>query len=145
MNLEKNKEMIRKLHEIWNTGNLEMVEEIFAPDFVAHFPQSSELPERRGMDGVRRGILRIRAAFPDWYEEIKDLIAEGDRVVSRYTSRGTHRGEFWGIPPTGRRISVEEISIFRIAKGKVAEQWCSIDELGRLQQLGVISTFCQEK
>src|SRR5438093_763835 len=96
----------------------------------------SELPERHGLDGVAQSIVRIRAAFPDWHEAVDDLVEEGDRVVSRYTSRGTHRGPFWGIPPTGRTITVAEISIFRIASGRVAEQWCLVDELARMEQLG---------
>lgn len=132
------KALVRRLHEIWNTGTLSMLEDVYAADFVAHFPPSSELPERRGLDGVRRGIARIRTAFPDWREEVEDLVEEGDRVVSRYTSTGTHRGPFWGVPPTGRRISVAEISIFRVAGGKVAEQWCLVDELARMQQLGAV-------
>jgi predicted ester cyclase len=135
---QDHKRLILRLHDVWNTGNLDDVETVYAPDFVAHFPPSSEFPERRGLDWVRRGILRIREAFPDWHEEVADLIAEGDRVVSRYISRGTHQGTFWQIPPTGRRVEVGEISIFRVAGGKVLEQWCSIDELGRLQQLGAI-------
>lgn len=132
------KALVRRLHDIWNTGDLAAIEEVYAPDFVAHFPPSSELAERRGLDGVRRGITRIRAAFPDWFEQVEDLVEERDRVVSRYTSRGTHRGPFWGLPPTGRPVTVPEISIFRIAKGRIAEQWCLLDELGRMEQLGAI-------
>lgn len=130
------KALVRRLHEIWNTGDLSALEDVYAAEFVAHFPPSSELPERRGLDGVRRGVARIRSAFPDWHERVEDLVEEGDRVVSRYTSTGTHRGPFWGIPPTGHRISVAEISIFRVAGGRIAEQWCLVDELARMQQLG---------
>jgi steroid delta-isomerase-like uncharacterized protein len=130
------KALVRRLHEIWNTGDAAAIEEVYAADFVAHFPPSTELPERRGLESVRQGITRIRTAFPDWHEEITDLIEEGDKVVSRFTSRGTHRGTFWGVPPTGRRVTVEEISIFRIARGRVVEQWCLVDELARMQQIG---------
>jgi ketosteroid isomerase-like protein len=86
------KALILELHEVWNTGNLESLDRVYSPDFVAHFPPTSELPERLGLDGVRQGIRRIRSAFPDWHEEVHELIEEGDRVVSRYTSRGTQRG-----------------------------------------------------
>jgi steroid delta-isomerase-like uncharacterized protein len=133
-----NRALVRRLHDLWNTGDLEAIGEVYSPDFVAHFPPSSELPERRGLDGIRRGITRIRSAFPDWCEHVHELLAEGAHVASRYTSRGTHRGVFGGIPPTGRTITVPEISIFRISGGKVVEQWCMVDELARLQQLGAL-------
>jgi steroid delta-isomerase-like uncharacterized protein len=128
--------LIRRLHELWTAGDLDAVEEVYAPDFVGHFAPSSHLPERLGQAGAREGIRRIKAAFPDWSEDVEEMIAEGNRVVTRYTSRGTHRGEFKGIAPTGRSIAVREISIYRVAKGKVVEQWCLLDELDRLQQLG---------
>ena len=86
--------------------------------------------------GAASGDTAIKAAFPDWSEDVEEMITEGNRVVTRYTSRGTHRGEFKGIAPTGRSIAVREISIYRVAKGKVVEQWCLLDELDRLQQLG---------
>jgi steroid delta-isomerase-like uncharacterized protein len=128
--------VIRRLHELWTAGDLDAVEEVYAPDFVGHFPSSSHLPERLGHAGVREGIRRIKLAFPDWREDVDEMVAEGRRVVTRYTSRGTHHGEFRGIAPTGRSIAVREISIYRVVKGKVVEQWCLLDELDRLQQLG---------
>jgi steroid delta-isomerase-like uncharacterized protein len=128
--------LVKRLHELWNTGEIERIGEVYAADFVAHFPPSSEHPRREGLAGVRMGITRVRTAFPDWFEHVEDLIHAGDKVVTRYTSTGTHRGPFWGIAPTGRAVSVAEISIYRIANGRVAEQWCLVDELARLQQLG---------
>jgi steroid delta-isomerase-like uncharacterized protein len=130
-------ELARALHDIWNTGDLDRIEAVYASDFVAHWPASSEVPERRGLDGVRFGVQRIRTAFPDWHERIEDVFASGDRVASRYVSTGTHRGAFWGLEPSGRRIEIQEMSIYRVADGRIAEQWCLFDELGRLQQLGV--------
>jgi len=130
------KALIRRLHELWTSGELTALEEVYATDFVGHFPSSSHLPERRGIDGVRESIRSIKAAFPDWREDIEDILAEGSRVVTRYTSRGTHRGVFRGIAATGRAVTVPEISIYRLTEGRVAEQWCLVDELGRLQQLG---------
>jgi steroid delta-isomerase-like uncharacterized protein len=129
--------LVQLLHQLWNRGDLDLVERIYAPDFVAHWPGSSEMPERRGHDGVRFGLNRIRTAFPDWHEEVLDIFGAGDRVVTRYRSTGTHLGPFWDIPPSGRRIVIDEISIYRCADGRVAEQWCLCDELARLQQLGV--------
>ena len=136
--LEKNKDVVRRLHELWNTGDLARIPEVFHPDFAGHWPRSSRKPERRGLDEVRAGLMNTRRAFPDWYENVVDMVAEGDRVVTRYVSTGTHRGEFWGIAPTGIRITVHEMSIYRIAEEKVIEQWCCIDELERLIQLAVV-------
>lgn len=124
--------VVRRLHEIWNTGEVTAVDEVYAEDFVGHFPQG----ERRGREGARNGIDRIRAAFPDWHEAVEQMVAEGNTVVTRYTSTGTHRGDFGGIAPTGRPITMPEISVYRVARGKVAEQWCVFDQLGHLQQLG---------
>ena len=135
--------IVRRLHEAWNTGDLAAVDEIYADDFVGHFPPSSHLPDRRGREGAREGIRRAKTAFPDWHEHVEAMVTEGSLVATRYTSTGTHLGDFRGLPgilPTGRTISVPEISIYRVAGGKVAEQWCLLDELGRLQQLGATVT-----
>jgi steroid delta-isomerase-like uncharacterized protein len=128
--------LVHRLHDIWNTGNLDLIDSVYAKTFVAHWPTSSEVPERHGSDGIRFGVKRIRRAFPDWHEEVLDVFGSGDRVASRYLSTGTHGGTFWGIEATGRRIEIQEISIFRVKGGRVVEQWCMFDELARLQQLG---------
>jgi steroid delta-isomerase-like uncharacterized protein len=130
-------DLVKALHRIWNTGDLASIERVYARDFLAHWPPSSEVPERRGSEGIRFGVERIRTAFPDWHEEVLDVFGAGDRVASRYVSSGTHKGTFWGIEPTGRRIEIQEMSIFRIADGRIAEQWCMFDDLARLRQLRV--------
>ena len=132
-----NIDLVKALHRIWNTGDLALIDSVYAHDFLAHWPASSEVPERRGIEGIRFGVGRIRTAFPDWHEQVLDVFGAGDRVASRYVSTGTHKGTFWRIEPTGRRIEIQEISIFRIADGRIAEQWCMFDDLARLQQLGV--------
>jgi steroid delta-isomerase-like uncharacterized protein len=132
-----NIELVKALHRIWNTGDLALIDSVYADDFLAHWPPGSEVPERRGIEGIRFSVGRIRTAFPDWHERVLDVFGSGDRVASRYVSTGTHKGTFWGIEPTGRRIEIQEISIFRIADHRIAEQWCMCDELARLQQLGV--------
>ena len=129
------------LHDLWNTGDVSKIDEVYAEDFVAHWPPSSEVPTRRGRDGARFGVERIRRAFPDWHEDVLDAFASGDRVCTRYVSTGTHRGAYWNLEPTGRQIRVEEISIYRIEGGRVAEQWCMLDELARLRQLGVDDAY----
>src|SRR5436305_12518850 len=99
-------QLVTRLHEIWNTGDIDRIEEVYAGDFVAHFPPSSEFPRREGLAGVRMGIARVRTAFPDWFEHVEDILHAGDKVVTRYTSTGTHRGPFWGVPATGLPVSV---------------------------------------
>ncbi len=132
-----NIDLVHAVHGIWNTGNLELVKQVYAQDFVAHWPPSSEVPDRQGIDGVRFGVIRIRTAFPDWHEQVLDIFGSGDRVTTRYVSTGTHSGTFWGIPPSGRRIEIHEVSIYRCVGQRIAEQWCMCDELARLQQLEV--------
>jgi steroid delta-isomerase-like uncharacterized protein len=120
--------LVYRLHEIWNTGDVELIDGVHAENFVAHWPASSQVPERRGIDGVRLGVERIRRAFPDWHEKVLDAFGSGDQVASRYLSTGTHRGTFWGIEATGRRIEIQEISLFKVAEGRIVEQWCMFDE-----------------
>lgn len=76
--------LVHRLHDIWNTGNLVLIDSVYADDFVAHWPTSSEVPERRGVDGIRFSIERIRGAFPDWHEKVLDVFGSGDRIASRY-------------------------------------------------------------
>jgi predicted ester cyclase len=132
-----NSALVHRLHEIWNTGNLGLIDSVYAEDFVAHWPASSEIPERRGIAGVRFGVERIRRAFPDWHENVLDVFGSGDRVASRYLSTGTHCDTYWDIEATGRHIEIQEISLFRIREDRIVEQWCMFDELARLQQLNV--------
>lgn len=133
----RNIELAQALHDIWNTGDLARIEDVYHEDYVAHWPASSEIPERRGRDGVRLGVERIRTAFPDWKENIDDAFGSGDRVCVRYTSTGTHVAPFWGIAASGRCVRIQEMSIYRIADDRIVEQWCMFDELARLQQIGV--------
>jgi steroid delta-isomerase-like uncharacterized protein len=105
-----------------------------APDFVRHDPGR----ELHGTDQNRQFISSIRTAFPDLHYAVDDQIAEGDKVVVRYRFRGTHLGEFQGMPPTRKPVSYSGILIYRVADGKIAEQWTEIDLLGFLRQLGVL-------
>ncbi|WP_412546424.1 ester cyclase [Maricaulis sp. MIT060901] len=130
-------DIVYQLHALWNNGDLSRIAAIYHPDFLAHWPGSSETPQRSGFAGVEYGVERIRSAFPDWTETVLDTIEQYDRVVTRYVSTGTHEGPFWGIAPTGRKIRIEEMSIYRFQSGRIIEQWCLCDELARLRQLGV--------
>ena len=104
MSIEDNKAIVRlTAEEVWSKGNLAIVDEIYAPDFVCHFIVG---PEWKGPDGVKNNVQQHRTSFPDWNEQIEDIIAEGEKVVIRFTSRGTHKGEFEGIPPTGNQVNI---------------------------------------
>jgi steroid delta-isomerase-like uncharacterized protein len=134
---EENKAVVRRfLKEIFGGGNLELVDEIFALDYVLHDPSVPE--EVSGPESMKRYISMYRAAFPDTSFSVEDQIAEGDRVVTRWTGRGTHQGELMGIPPTGEQVTVAGIEADRVADGKIQETWVSYDALGMMQQLGVV-------
>jgi steroid delta-isomerase-like uncharacterized protein len=126
----------RAVEEVWNRGNYAIVDELVASDIVVHASMPGE--EIHGREGIKQFYATLRAAFPDIHFTIEDQIAEGDRVVTRWTARATHTGEYQGIPPTGKQFSLTGIDIDRIANGKVVECWPIADELGVLQQLGVI-------
>jgi len=132
---EANKALtLRYWEEVANKGNLDLIEEICAPDYVCHEVDQ----DIRGPEGVRQFIFMLRAAFPDLHVTVEDVIAEGDKIVQRWTGRGTHQGELMGIPPTGNRVSVVGITISRFKDGKVTEEWEVYDMMGMTQQLGVI-------
>ena len=124
MRPEENKRIVRRLHdEVWTRGKLETVDEVIAPDFVGHFPGGAW----NGVEEFKRRVLRIRSAFPDWSETEEDSLAEGDKVVSRWVSRGTHLGEFMGIAPQGREVEWRGITAFRLVEGRVIERWLYAD------------------
>jgi len=119
----------------WNQGKMELLDEFWAQNFVNHDPSN---PEVRDLEGFKQWVVMVRNAFPDLNVTIDDLIAEGDKVVTRWTFRGTHKGEFGKIPATGKQVSSTGITISRIADGKTVETWWSSDDLGLFQQLGLI-------
>ena len=130
---EANKALVvRFVEEFWSKGNLAAVDELMTPDAVIH------QPEVGGIAGLKAFNTTFRAAFPDWYSTPQELIAEGDRVAERWTGRGTHRGEFQGIPPTGKQVAVPGVVFYRIRNGKIVEFRGSFDLLSMLQQLGVV-------
>jgi steroid delta-isomerase-like uncharacterized protein len=134
---EENRAVVRRfLEEIFNEGNLDAADELFAPDYVLHDPAVPE--EVRGPEGIKRYVSMYRSAYPDTHITIEDQIAEGDKVVTRWTGQGTHEGELMGIPPSGNRVTVTGIHLDRISGGKIEETWVSYDALGMMQQLSVV-------
>jgi steroid delta-isomerase-like uncharacterized protein len=124
----------RIVEEAFNQGNLATIDELTAADFVNHDP--SDPTEAHGPEGAKAFITAYRTAFPDLHITIEDTIADGDQVVFRWTSRGTHRGDLMGLAPTGKQVEVTGISIDRYEGDKIAESWSNWDTLGLMRQLG---------
>ena len=120
--------LVERLHRLWNTGDLSDISEIYTPDFIGHFPRAG-IGDLKGQGHVRDTIERVRRAFTDWTETVEDIIIDGDKAVTRYISTGIHKEAFLNFPPTGERVRFNEISIFRIEDGRVAEQWCLVDRI----------------
>ena len=138
MSIEENKAIIRRwLEEGWTNGNLSVADELIDPGFIAHVAGGQAVPS--GPDGVKQIVAAWRTGFPDGHMVIDDLIGEADKVVIRMTWRGTHQGDFYGIAPTNRQVSVTSIGIDRVVNGKIVEGWGEVDMLGMYQQLGVIA------
>lgn len=133
---EENKAISRRFIEAFNAGDYDTITSIVADGYVSHDPASPE--EIRGAAALQAQIEGYRAAFPDLTLTIEQQIAEGDYVASRWTGRGTHRGELLGVAATGRQATATGITIDRIENGKIAETWENWDTLGLLQQLGAI-------
>ncbi len=136
MSTEDNKALVRRITEQLSKKNLDAALAAFSPDFQSHATPPPGIPG--GIEGSRQFFTMLFNAFPDIQITSEDMIAEGDRVVERLTARGTHTGVFMGIPPTGKHATWGIIGIYRIAEGKVAEVWNQADQMGLMQQLGVI-------
>ena len=153
MSTEENKASVRNMfEEVFNKGNLAAVDQLFAPNIVAHLDYPSNLPVpaeyQLSLEELKQVVSQFRTTFPDLHYTVELQVVEGDMVVTRVTARGTHTGEYRGltykgIPPTGKQVTWTETQIFRIADGKLVEQWSNEDDLGRLQQVGALPTPAQ--
>ncbi len=132
---EENKDFVRRgWEEVANQKNMDALEEFYAADAVWHEPDQ----ELQGLEEIRQYVALNFAAFPDVNFTIEDVIAEGDKVVTRWTVRGTHQGETEEFgPPTGRQIELEGLTLHRLEGGKIVEEWERFDNLSFLQQLGL--------
>ncbi len=132
---EENKTIVRRFFEEGpSKGNLTDADELLSPDFVLHVP----LPVSPGIKGIHEVIITCRAAFEHLNVTVEDMIAEGDNVAARFTARGIHKGDFMGLPATGKPIMMTGIEIFRIENGKIVELWGGeANLLGLMQQLGI--------
>jgi steroid delta-isomerase-like uncharacterized protein len=137
MSAEENKALTRRvLEEIFTEGNLDLADDLIAPDFVDH---DSAMPEDvHGVEGFKEFVRMYRSAFPDIHVEVEDQVAEGDKVATRWRAGGTHEGEIAGVPATGNWVEITGMEISRISGGKIAEIWDNYDVMGMMQQIGAI-------
>ena len=136
--LKDNKALVQRAHsEVWSGGDMITADEIYAAGFVGHW---TGRPDTHGLEEFKAFVTDARTRFPNWNETIEHIVAEGDLVVTRFTSRGTFEGE----PSHGREITMPEIAIHRIADGMIVEQWTVADILGMRQQLGVLDAPADE-
>ena len=139
MSTEENKELCRRIFEdVFNKLDQTTATEIISPSFVTHHPFYPQ--GIHGIEGVNQMITTYRAGLPDIQYTIQDMVAEGDKVVVRWIAYGTHLNTFLGVPPTGKKVTITGIEIFRVASDKLEEAWVNSDSLGLLQQIGAIPT-----
>jgi C-1 hydroxylase len=133
MSVEENKNIIRRYVETWNRGDLKALTEFWSPEMVHH-----TRTQAHGVESVKGIVGSFMAAFPDLRWEINDIVAEGDRVVTRMTAHGTHKGNYLGLEGTGNQINCSVLGIARFAKGKIVEHWGVTDELAMMSQIGLL-------
>lgn len=131
---QKVKEIVTRFdEEIYRKGNIDAADELVAENFRHHAP----FPTPQGREGFKQFLTQFRQAFPDSTSTTEDVVVDGDKVAVRYTARGTHQGEFMDVPATGNKITVQGISIYRVADGKVTDEWAQPDIMTMMQQMGV--------
>ncbi|MEU0466222.1 MULTISPECIES: ester cyclase [unclassified Amycolatopsis] len=135
--LSSNKQLVEDfIQDLFTKGDLGAVDRYLDPAFVNHDPPFPGIPD--GPDGMRQAAATMRQAMPDWRSEVERLVAEDDIVVEVFTARGTHQGELMGVPGTGRTITLRGINVFRVQGDRIVERWGRLDQLGLLQQLGLV-------
>ena len=136
MSTEENKAIVRRMtEEFYNQGNVESADHFFADSYMHHDPAS---PHVRDRDGLKQVLHAFLSGCPDLHITIDQLLAEGDMVTKRWTYHATHTGDLSGLPPTGKRITMSGLELFRLEDGKIVECWVGYDNLSLMQQLGVI-------
>jgi steroid delta-isomerase-like uncharacterized protein len=133
---KQNKTLARRWFEdLFSRGNLDVANEILSAELVDHLTHEDE----RGLEELKHYVSIYHTAFPDIQDTVEDIVAEGDKVVVRWTSGGTNQGEFMSVPPTGRHVTFSGMRLFHIAEKKIVESWVNIDERGLQEQLGAVS------
>ena len=134
---EENKALARNFFRMFEIGDPGMADDIVAADYYNHDAPDPNI----GSEGIKAAVTMFKKAFPDAQLKIAFQLAEGDKVVTRYTWSGTHQGDYYGIPATGKQVNWTSTATFRIAGGKIRETWLNYDRLGMMQQLGVVQAF----
>jgi steroid delta-isomerase-like uncharacterized protein len=133
MSLEANQQLaIALIHQVVDREDFELADRILSPDFASYFPSSAQAMDR---ESLKHFIQSFHAAFPDSHHEIEETLCIADRIVVRYTARGTHQGVYLGIPPTGRKVTITAISIYRVRDNQIVEEYAEGDLLGLMTQL----------
>ncbi len=136
---EKNKALVLQMYEeVWNKGNLDFINFAVSPEFVDHPPKRFFEVPRRGRESLYEAAVAFRGGFPDFHDEMIQIVAEGDKVMYLGRITGTHTGNFFQFTPTGNKVSVLGINDFRLKDGKVVERWGIFDVLGMMRQMGII-------
>ena len=133
-----NKAIMRQFWGVWEQGNIDLLDDLLAPEYVNHTLATPDLPS--GPEGVKEVVSMFRSGVPDLRVVIEDMIAEGDRVATRYALEGTHGGDLFGVAPTGRHLTIKSMTVERLSGGKIVEHWRVTDELDMMRQLGAIGT-----
>lgn len=141
MSVKEIKALERRYYELVNKGDLTACLELCATDLVMH----SSLGETQGLENFKKNFSEELKAFPDMHFAVHDIIAEGAKVAARWTFTGTHKGEFQGISPTNKKVTLSGINIDRVSGGKFVEGWVSFDTRSMMQQLGLLPTPKKEK
>jgi steroid delta-isomerase-like uncharacterized protein len=134
---ESNKAIMRQFWAVWEEGNVDLLDELLAPEYINHTLAAPDLPP--GPEGVKEVVSMFHSAMPDLKVVVEDMIAEGDKVATRYALEGTHEGELFGVAPTGKQLSIKSITVERVSEGKIREHWRVTDEMGMMRQLGVFA------
>jgi steroid delta-isomerase-like uncharacterized protein len=137
MSTEQNKSIVQRWVEGgWNHGNLALVDELYAADYMLHDPSTPDFPG--GQAAFKQFVTTLQTAFPNLQVTVEDMLAEGNKVAWRWTIIGTHTGDLMGIPPTGKPIKITGIVVSHFVNGKWAEDYVNWDTLGMMQQIGVV-------
>lgn len=127
------------LEQMWGEGRLELADQLYSDHYVDHVGRGPEPVEVKGVAGIKQAVTSFRNAFPDLSYTVEGQVAEGELIVSRFSARGTHRGTFLGVAPTGRTVTYTGFDMNRVRDGRIIESWVNYDALALLQQLGIVN------
>lgn len=139
MSAEDNRKLFQRyFDEMANGGDFDRLDEVFAPDYLHHDPANPDPRPVVGPEGVREHLVSLTGGFPDLNFEVEDTVADDEQIIVRWTARLTHTGDYFGIPPTGKKCEITGMNTWQVRDGKAVEGWVNRDDIGLLQQLGVI-------